>query len=343
MSPHLRRLMAEGSAYLGSRLAVTGGAMTWLSEVKLTAALSEAGAFGVLACGAMSPDSLEERIGELQATCESPFGVNLIVLHPQLGQLVRLCIKCHEADPRNFKHVVLAGGKPPRSLVGELREAGMEVLAFAPSLALAKRLVASGATALIIEGSEAGGHIGACSTFVLAQEILPHATELGVPIFAGGGIATGEGMLALLEMGASGVQIGTLFAVAEESPAHPNFKQALINANARDAKVSVQLDGRLPVIPVRAVANEASAKFLAHQQKVLIQLESGEKSLREAQLEVEHFWAGSLKKAVEEGDVQSGSLMAGQSVGAVSAPAKVSAIVETLIARADAALKRRGY
>lgn len=339
-SADLQRLMAKGAAYLGSRLAITGGAMTWLSGVGLTAALSEAGAFGVLACGAMKPEELEAKLTELRGRCPKPFGVNLIVLHPQLAELVRICIAGHKASPKNFRHVVFAGGKPPRSLMQELRAADIEVAAFAPSLPLAKRFVASGATALIIEGSEAGGHIGHCSTFVLAQEILPHADELAVPIFAGGGVAGGEGMLALLEMGASGVQIGTLFAVAAESPAHADFKRALINANARDAKVSVQLDKRLPVIPVRAVANEASAKFLTHQKKVLAELDGG-KDIGEARLDVEHFWAGSLKKAVLEGDVKNGSLMAGQSVGAVTASLKVAEIINNLLGEAESALARR--
>ncbi len=333
--------MAKGSSYLGSRLAITGGAMTWLSEEGLTAALSNAGAFGVLACGAMSPPELEEKMERLQETCKAPFGVNLIVMHPRLEELADVCIRFGR-NPSNFRHVVLAGGVPPRSLLARLREAGLEVLAFAPSLSLAKRLVKNGVTALIIEGNEAGGHIGACSTFVLAQEILPHAAELGVPVFAGGGIGGGEGMLALLEMGASGAQIGTLFAAAAESPAHENFKKALIAANSRDAAVSVRLDERLPVIPVRALGNKASAAFLDHQKKVLAELESGNIELKQAQLAVEHFWAGSLKKAVIAGDTEDGSMMAGQSVGAIKGSITVAEILDELMAEAEAAIEKRG-
>ena len=153
-----------------------------------------------------------------------------------------------------MSHIVLAGGIPPGGAVRAVKDGGAKLIAFAPALVLAKRLVRSGADALVIEGSEAGGHIGPVSLMVLAQEILPHIRD--VPVFVAGGLGRGEAILALLEMGASGAQLGTRFAAAGESIAHPNFKRAFIRAAARDAVPSIQLDERFPVIPVRGLVNE---------------------------------------------------------------------------------------
>src|SRR5690606_3463625 len=169
---------------------------------------------------------------------------------------------------------------------------------------------------LIIEGAEAGGHIGPVATSVLAQEILPLIRE--VPVFVAGGIGRGEAILTYLEMGAAGCQLGSRFVCATESIAHPNFKRAFLRASARDAVPSVQLDPRLPVIPVRALVNKATEEFAAHQRRLIAELDAGRIALRDAQLAVEHFWAGALRRAVVEGDVERGSLMAGQSVGMVN-------------------------
>ena len=148
-----------------------------------------------------------------------------------------------------------------------VKDGGAKLICFAPALVLARRLVRSGADALVIEGSEAGGHIGPVSLAVLAQEILPHVHE--VPVFVAGGIGRGEALLAFLEMGAAGAQLGTRFAAAAESIAHPRFKQAFIRARARDALPSVQLDPRFPVIPVRGLANAGTARFLQHQAEMI--------------------------------------------------------------------------
>src|SRR5690242_11921279 len=209
----LDRLMARGAEFLGSRYAIMGGAMSWVSERHLVAALSNAGAFGVIACGAMEPDRLAEEIAGTQALTQRPFGVNLITMHPRLEQLVDACLAA------KVGHIVFAGGIPPGTAIRKAKEGGARVVCFAPALALAKRLVRLGADALVIEGSEAGGHIGPVSLNVLAQEILPHITE--VPVFVAGGIGCGEAILAYLEMGASGAQLGTRFAAASESTAHP--------------------------------------------------------------------------------------------------------------------------
>ena len=329
----LDALWCRGTEFLGTKFAIMGGAMSWVSERHLVAAISNAGGFGVIACGSMGPDLLEKEIAATKAMTSRPFGVNLITMHPQLDDLVRVCIAA------KVGHVVLAGGIPPGGAVRAVKDGGARLIAFAPALVLAKRLVRSGADAIVIEGSEAGGHIGPVSLTVLAQEILPHMRD--VPVFVAGGLGRGEAILSYLEMGAAGAQLGTRFAAAAESIAHPNFKQAFVRANARDAVPSVQLDERFPVIPVRGLVNAGTKRFLAHQAETLRKFESGELTRDQAQLSVEHFWAGALRRAVIDGDVDEGSVMAGQSVGMVTKVQSVAEIIAELVAQAEDALIAR--
>jgi enoyl-[acyl-carrier protein] reductase II len=331
----LDRLWQRGRDFLGTDLAIMGGAMTWVSERNLVAAISNAGGFGVIASGSMSPDLLSREIVATAALTERPFGVNLITMHPQLLELIDVCI-AHRVG-----HVVLAGGIPSGAAIQRIRVGGARVVCFAPALVLAKKLVRMGADAIVIEGSEAGGHIGPVSTAVLAQEVLPHLTE--VPVFVAGGIGRGEAILSYLEMGASGVQLGTRFVCAHESIAHSHFKRAFIRASARDAVASVQLDARFPVIPVRALANPATEQFRAVQRQVIDRFNRGELSQKDAQLEIEHFWAGALRRAVIDGDVEAGSLMAGQSVGLVTREQSTAEILGELVGQALAAITRRDH
>lgn len=330
-SPHLDRLTARGRAFLGSRHAILGGAMTWVSERRLVAAISNAGGFGVIACGAMAPDMLAAEIAGTRALTDRPFGVNLITMHPMLGDLIAVCAEAQ------VSHVVLAGGLPPAPAIAAVKDFA-RLICFAPNFAVARKLLRSGADALVIEGSEAGGHIGPVSLAVLAQEILPALPD--AIIFAAGGIGHGAGVAALVEMGASGVQLGTLFAAAGESVAHPAFKQAFLRAAARDAVASVQLDPRLPVIPVRALRNAGTEAFVQKQREVAERLDRGEIAPALASLEIEQYWAGALRRAVVDGDVETGSLMAGQSVGMVKAIEPVQAIIDRLVTEAEAALAR---
>lgn len=329
----LDRLWSRGRALLGVDIAIMGGAMTWVSERNLVAAISNAGGFGVIACGSMEPERLREEIRATRALTTRPFGVNLIVMHPGLSELAAVCVE------EKVGHVVLAGGLPPTESMQQLRAGGCRVIAFAPALAIARKLQRSGIDGLIIEGSEAGGHIGAVSTAVLAQEILPHMRD--VPVFVAGGIGRGEAVLAYLEMGAAGVQLGTRFVCATESIAHPRFKQAFLRAAARDAVPSPQFDPRFPVIPVRALANAGTARFVAFQREVIQRFDRGEVNREQAQLQIEHFWAGALRRAVIEGDVENGSLMAGQSVGLVTREQPTRAIIEELVEQAVAGIRAR--
>ncbi|MCA3271750.1 MAG: nitronate monooxygenase [Roseomonas sp.] len=329
----LDRLMARGAAFFGTHYAIMGGAMSWVSERHLVSALSNAGAFGVIACGAMEPPRLAEEIAGTQALTSKPFGVNLITMHPRLDQLVDTCLAAR------VSHIVFAGGIPPGTAIKKAKDGGAKVVCFAPALALAKRLIRAGADALVIEGSEAGGHIGPVSLTVLAQEILPHIRD--VPVFVAGGIGRGEAILSYLEMGAAGVQLGTRFVCARESIAHPNFKQAFIRGNARDAMPTIQLDESFPVIPVRALQNEGTKRFLEHQAATIRRFQSGELTKEAAQLDIEHFWAGALRRAVMDGDVENGSLMAGQSVGMVTQEQTAAEIIAELRDQAAQAMLAR--
>ena len=307
-----------------------GGAMSWVSERNLVAAISNAGGFGIIACGSLGPKELREEVVGAKSLTGNPFGVNLITMHPELDALIEVCVA------ESVSHVVLAGGVPPNGAIRRIKDGGGKVMCFAPAVGLAKRLIRAGADALIIEGAEAGGHIGPVATSVLAQEILPQVRD--VPVFVAGGIGRGEAVLSYLQMGAAGCQLGTRFACATESIAHPEFKRALIRASARDAVTSVQVDPDLPVIPVRALANRGTRHFVETQRHVAARFRGGEISQDEAQLEIELYWAGALKRAVIEGDVENGSLMAGQSVGMVTREQPTREIISDLVAQALAAL-----
>ncbi len=326
----LERLWQPGRKFLGCRYAIMGGAMSWVSERNLVAAICNAGGFGIIACGSLGPKQLREEVVGAKSLTVNPFGVNLITMHPKLEALIELCVA------ERVSHVVLAGGVPPNDAIRRIKDGGGKVMCFAPAVGLAKRLVRAGVDALIIEGAEAGGHIGPVATSVLAQEILPQVRD--VPVFVAGGIGRGEAVLSYLQMGAAGCQLGTRFACATESIAHPEFKRALIRASARDAVTSVQVDPDLPVIPVRALANRGTRQFAETQRQVAERFRGGEISQDQAQLEIELYWAGALKRAVIEGDVENGSLMAGQSVGMVKREQPTREIISDLLAQALAAL-----
>jgi len=329
----LDALWQRGRDFTGSQTAIVGGAMSWVSERRLVSAISEAGGFGVLACGSMTPAHLEAEIEGTKALTSRPFGVNLITSHPRLLELIDACAR------HGVGQIVLANGIPSVAEIRRVKDAGAKLLCFASALPIARKLVRMGVDAIIIEGMEAGGHIGPVSTSVLAQEILPYITE--VPVFVAGGIGHGEAIVSYLEMGASGVQLGTRFVCAHESIAHPRLKQAFIRANARDAVPSVQIDPRFPVIPVRAIANGTTRRFIEFQRERLDRVERGEISRASAQRQIESFWIGTLRSAVIDGDVENGSLMAGQSVGMVTCEQSTKEIIGQLVEEAVQGLVAR--
>ena len=284
----LDKLWKRGTDFLGSRYAIMCGAMSWVSEHNLVAAVSNAGGFGILACGSLNAKQLHQEIKRTKEKTSKPFGVNLITMHPQILELIETCLL------EKIGHIVLAGGLPRLSMIQKIKDGGAKVIRFAPSLPLAKRLIKNGTDALVIEGMEAGGHIGPVATSVLAQEILLNVKE--VPVFVGGGIGRGETILTYLRMGAAGCQLGSKFVCAHESQAHQNFKTAFIKASSRSAVVSTQVDPNFAVIPVRALANKATDEFLKTQISAIEKYKSNQLSKMDAQLMIEKFWAGALRK-----------------------------------------------
>src|SRR5512145_1423690 len=329
---YLPQAWKKGTDFLGTRHAIMCGAMTWVSEANLVSAISNEGGFGVLAAGNMPPEVLAKEIAKTREKTRNPFGVNLITVAPAFKDHIEVVIR--ERCP----FVFFAGSIPPGRAIAEVKSAGLKVVCFAPVLSLAKRLIKQGVDALVIEGNEAGGHIGPVATSVLAQEFLLSVTE--VPIFVAGGIGTGEMIAQYLTLGAAGAQLGTRFVVAEECVAHPRFKEAFIRAQARDAMPTAQFDSSLPTIPVRAILNEGSRDFNRLQLELLNKVKSGELPREEAQILLEEFWVGALRRAVVEGDIEHGSLMAGQSVAFVKKIQPVREILEELVAAAEAALAR---
>ena len=319
----LEKLWARGKEFLGVEYPILGGAMSWISESQLVSAISEAGGFGVIAGGNMPIDKFQDEIQKTYDLTDKPFGVNMISIAPNFRKHLDYSLS------REMPFIIFAGGLPPRDAITRVRQTSSKLLCFAPTVGIARSLIKAGVDALIIEGHEAGGHIGPVSTSVLAEQILPHTKE--VPVFVAGGIGSGLLMVHYLMMGASGVQFGTKFAVAGESPAHPRFKDAMIKASSKDAVPTAQFDPRLPVIPVRALQNDGTRDFNTLQLGLVAQIERNNISPKEAAMKMEEFWIGGLRKAVIEGDIESGSLMAGQSVGLVNEVKPVKEIIRDII------------
>jgi len=325
---HLDKLWSRGKALLGVQYPIMCGAMTWVSEPNLVSAVCEAGAFASLACGNMPPEELRRQIAETRRRTQRPFAVNLITVAPNYLQHLDVVVQ------EQLPVVVFAGSLPREYEIDKAKSAGAKVLAFASTDALAKRMIRFGVDGLILEGSEAGGHIGPVAGPILWQQIL-FRFSAEVPIFIAGGVATGKMMAHLLLMGASGVQLGTRFVMTDECVAHPNFKEEFRRAQARDAIASPQFDSRLPVIPVRALKNKGTAEFGKLQIELLKKLDAGEIDRETAQMEVEKFWIGALRRAVIEGDIEFGSLMAGQTVGLADEIMPVRLVIQELIADAE--------
>ncbi len=328
----LNRFSKIGSRFLGVKYPIICGAMTWVSDPSLVAAVSNAGGFASLAGGNTPPKILEQQILETENLTDKPFGLNVITIAP--------VYRDHLALIRNLKvpYVIFAGSFPRRSEVELVKQTGAKVLCFASTKSIANRMLDYGADALILEGMEAGGHVGHVTLITLLQEVLFKVSD--IPVFVAGGIGTGRMFAHMLLMGAAGVQLGTRFAVAKESNAHPSFKKAFIKARARDAVSTPQFDSRLPVVAVRALRNKSTADFGKLQLDLIGKLDRNEITREEAQKQVEEFWIGRLRDAVVDGDISFGSLMAGQSVGLVDREMSVAEIIDELIAEAETELQR---
>jgi enoyl-[acyl-carrier protein] reductase II len=328
---YLNKIWKRGTDFLGVKYSILCGAMSWVSESNLVAAVSNSGGFGIIAAANMPGDILAAEIDKTFKKTKYNFGVNIITVTPYLKDQLDVALQ------KEVTHIFFGGGIPNGKDIQRVKEAGSKVICFAPTISLAKRMIRHGVDALIIEGNEAGGHIGPISTSLLVQEIILNIKE--VPVFVAGGIATGEIIAHYLALGAAGCQLGTRFVVAEECIAHDKFKQVFLKAKSRDAVVTAQFDPILPVIPVRAIVNEGTRDYNELQLKYLQEVKAKKIKPTEAQLKLEEFWLGSLRRAVIEGDVEKGSLMAGQSVGMVKSVQPTAEIMEELVTSAENKLK----
>ncbi len=334
LNPTTRRLFARGNAFLGTEVPILCGAMTWVSTPNLVAAVTRAGGFGALAGGNMPAEVLDRTIGETRALVgDRPFAVNVITLGPAYQSHLDVLAK----NPPPV--VVFAGGLPRDTEIARMKATGAKVMCFASTESLARRLLAFGTDALILEGTESGGHVGPVCLTVLLQQVLFHFAE-EVPIFVAGGIGTGRLMAHLMMMGAAGVQMGTRFAVARECETHPQFKEAFYCAAARDAQATGQFDPALHVVAVRALRNEGTRDFERLQLDLIAMIQSGKISPADAQAQIENFWIGGLRRAAVDGDVEHGSVMAGQSVGLVSREETVQEIIDSMVHDCDAEIAR---
>ena len=328
----LTPLMKRGADFLNVKYPIICGAMTWVSEPKLVAAVCNAGCFACIAGGNAPTDILKKQIEETRSLTDKPFAVNLITIAP--------AYRDHLAMLKDVKvpYIVFAGSFPKEKEILEAKNTGAKVMCFASTISIAERMIKYGADAIILEGSEAGGHIGHVSTVILMQQVLFKFADQ-VPIFMAGGMSTGKMMAHALLMGAAGIQMGTRFVMTDECNVHPAFKDVFRRAAARDAVSTPQFDSKLPVVAVRSLRNKGLDNFGKLQLKLLRELEAGTVHRTDAQEEVEKYWIGALRRAAVEGDVDNGSLMAGQSVGLVDKIMPIRDLIDEILTDADKELE----
>jgi len=298
---------------LGIEHPIIQGGMAWTATAELAAAVSNAGGLGVIGAGQMPTEFLRDEIRRAKALTDKPFGVNLMLLTPHIDELVELVLDEHVP-------AVTTGAGNPAKYMDALRDAGIKVLTVVPSVALARRMESIGADAVIGEGMEAGGHIGDLTTMVLTPQL---ADAVEVPVVAAGGIADGRGVAAAFALGAEGVQIGTRFMCAQECTIHPDVKARIIKAKDRDTVVT----GRSTGHPVRVIKNKLSR-----------QIQELDKENRVE--EIEAMGTGKLRLAMREGDLEMGSLMAGQAAAMVDEVQPAAEIVNEMMAEAEQVMGR---
>ncbi len=297
---------------LGIEHPIIQGGMAWTATWELAAAVSNAGGLGVIGAGQMPTDLLREQIRAAKAATDRPFGVNLMLLTPHIDELVQMVLD--EGVP-----VVTTGAGNPGKYMSALQEKGIKVLPIAPSIALARRLEQAGADAIIGEGMEAGGHIGDLTTMVLTPQLVD---AVQIPVIAAGGIADGRGIAAAFALGAEGVQLGTRFMVATECTIHDDVKARVLKARDRDTVVTGVSTGH----PVRVLKNKLS--------RLIEELDRANESEK-----IESLGAGKLALAMRAGDVDMGSLMAGQCAAMVHSIQPAADIIAELVSEAEAVLR----
>jgi len=297
--------MKDLAELLGIKYPVLQGAMAWVSEHNLVAAVSNGGGLGIIGTGAADGAFVREQVRRTRELTDQPFGVNIVILSPFADEVVRVVIE--EKVP-----VVTTGAGNPGKYMEDLKAAGTIVIPVVPSAALAKRVERAGADAVVAEGCEAGGHIGEITTMCLVPQV---ADAVSIPVIAAGGIADGRGAAAAFMLGARGVQIGTRFIVAKESIVSQAYKDRVIAAGDTDSVVT----GRFTGHPVRVLKNKLTREMLAKEKDEI------------SPEEFEELMSGTLRKAVLEGDADFGSVMAGQSAGLVKKEQSAKEIIEEIM------------
>ena len=301
------------SRLLGTKYPIIQGGMAWVAEYHLAAAVSNAGGLGIIGAASAPPEVVREQILQVKKLTDRPFGVNIMLLSPNAPEVAKIVIE--EKVP-----VVTTGAGSPAKYMADWKAAGIVVIPVVASVAMAKIMERTGADAVVAEGMESGGHIGSQTTMTLVPQVVD---AVQIPVIAAGGIADGRGMAAAMMLGAEGIQMGTRFVVADESIVHENYKKRVLAAKDIDSEVTGTSTGH----PIRVLRNQMSREYL--------KLEKQGASFEE----LEQLTLGSLRKAVVDGDVVHGSLMAGQSAGLVKKEQTCREIIEEIMKEADTLLQ----
>ena len=298
---------------LGIEYPIIQGGMAWVAEYHLAAAVSNAGGLGIIGAASAPPEVVREQIQEAKKLTDQPFGVNVMLMNPNAPKVAQIVIE-------EGVSVVTTGAGNPAKFLPMWKEAGVKVIPVVASVAMAKMMERAGADAVVAEGMESGGHIGEQTTMVLVPQVVDAVT---IPVIAAGGIADARGFAAAMMLGAEAVQMGTRFVAAKESIVHANYKERIIKAKDIDSEVT----GRSTGHPIRVLRNQMSRDYL--------KMEKNGASLEE----LEVLTLGSLRKAVMDGDVKGGSLMAGQIAGLIRQENTCKEIIEEITGQAEKLLK----
>ncbi len=310
-------MQTEVTRLLGIKYPIIQGGMAWVAEYHLAAAVSNAGGLGLIGAASAPADWVREQVKKAKELTDKPFGVNIMLMSPYADEVAEIVAK-------EGVKVVTTGAGNPEKYMKMWKEAGVKVIPVVASVALAKRMERSGADAVVAEGCEAGGHIGESTTMVLVPQI---ADAVNIPVIAAGGIADGRGIAAAFMLGARGVQMGTHFVVTEESQVHENYKERIIKARDIDSRVT----GRTTGHPVRALRNEMTKQY--------IELENKGAGFEE----LEQLTLGGLRRAVVDGDVVNGSVMAGQIAGMVKERLTCKELIDKLVRQTDGIIGGKGF
>ncbi|MGX7091974.1 enoyl-[acyl-carrier-protein] reductase FabK [Hutsoniella sourekii] len=299
---------------------IVQGAMAWVADADLASAVSNAGGLGVIGTGHDPREVVQQKVEAMQEKTDKPFAVNVMLLNPHVEEVVDYIIE-------SGVKIITTGAGNPGPYMARFKEAGIEVIPVVASVAIAKRLERTGVSALIVEGMEAGGHIGKTTTMALLPQVV---AAVDIPVIAAGGFGNGESLAAAIMLGAEAIQVGTRFVTARESNAHDNFKQKILKASDLDTVVTGQITGH----PVRVLRNKLTKEYLEEER---LQTSKDQPDFTK----MEAMGKGALRRAVVEGDIQSGSMMAGQIAGLINKEETVSEIIQDYVDTAKATYQRK--